>query len=79
MQPHIKVVMRVLDDKGTVVKGAKMQGEANSDVPADTQAVPMQFALTLNRAGRFTLEVTATDVLAGTTATVRFPVRVLTP
>jgi hypothetical protein len=78
-QPHIKVVMRVLDDKGNVVKGAKMVGEANSDVPASLQAVPMQFGITLNRAGRFTLELTATDVLGNATATVRYPVRVLTP
>jgi hypothetical protein len=78
-QPHLKVVMRVLDEKGNAVKGAKMQGEANSDVPADLQSVPMQFTLTLNRAGRFTLELTATDMLANKSVTVQFPVRVVTP
>jgi hypothetical protein len=78
-QPHLKVEMRVLDDKGNAVKGAKMHGAANSDVPAELLALPMQFGITLNRAGRFTLELTATDVLTGTTATVQFPVRVVAP
>jgi hypothetical protein len=78
-QPNIKVSMRVLDEKGQPVKGAKMSGEANSDVPKDFQVVPMQFGVTLNREGRFTLEITATDVISGKTAQVQFPVRVVTP
>jgi hypothetical protein len=78
-QPNIKVTMRVLDDKGQPTNGAKMTGEANSDVPDTLQLVPMQFGITLNRVGRFTLELTATDVLSGKTAHVSFPVRVLAP
>jgi hypothetical protein len=78
-QPSIKVTMRVLDDKGQVVKGAEMTGEVSSDVPADVDLVPMQFGITLNRVGRFTLQLTATDALSGQTAKVDFPVRVLAP
>jgi hypothetical protein len=78
-QPNIKVVMRVLDEKGQVVKGAEMSGEVTGDVPEDLPIAPMQFGITLNRAGRFTLELTATDVIANKTAKVSFPVRVLTP
>jgi hypothetical protein len=78
-QPNIKVSMRVIDEKGQPANGAKLQGEAKSDVPDTMAVVPMQFGLTLNRVGRFMLELTATDVLAGKTATVSFPVRVLAP
>jgi hypothetical protein len=78
-QPHIKASMRVLDDKGQPTGAAKMHGEAKSDVPDNMAVVPMQFGITLNRMGRFTLELTATDVLTGKTAMVAFPVRVLTP
>jgi hypothetical protein len=78
-QPSIKVTMRVLDEKGQVVKGAEMTGEVNSDVPGDLDVVPMQFGITLNRVGRFTLELTATDALSGSMAKVNFPVRVLAP
>ena len=78
-QPNIKVSMRVLDAKGQPANGTKMQGEAKSEVPETMAVVPMQFGITLNRAGNFTLEVTATDVLAGKTSKVSFPVRVLAP
>ena len=78
-QPNLKVTMRVLDDKGQPASGVKMQGEAKSDVPESMAVVPMQFGITLNREGRFTFELTATDVLSGKTATVSYPVRVLTP
>ena len=46
---------------------------------ASMYPIEMQFALTLNRAGTFTLELTATDVLSGQTSKVVFPVRVLAP
>jgi len=78
-QPNIKVSMRVLDDRDQPVAGAKMLGAASSGVPADLQVVPMQFGITLNRVGRFTLELTATDSLTGNTTKVSFPVRVLGP
>jgi hypothetical protein len=77
--PNIKVTMRVLDEKGQAASAAKMFGEANSDIPENMAVVPMQFGITLNRTGRFTLEVTATDVIAGKSATVSYPVRVLAP
>jgi hypothetical protein len=78
-QPHVKVEMRALDEKGQPVKGAKMFGSANADVPESLLAIPMQFGITLNREGRFTLEVTATDALSGKTAKVLFPVKITTP
>jgi hypothetical protein len=78
-QPNIKVVMRVLDEKGQPVNAAAMTGEVDANVPTDLDIVPMQFGITLNREGRFTLELTATDTLAGKSAKVSFTVRVLTP
>jgi hypothetical protein len=78
-QPYIKASMQVLDEQGKPVNAAKMQGEAKSDVPESMAVVPMQFGVTLNRTGRFILELTATDMLANKTAKVLFPVRVLTP
>jgi len=68
------VSMRVLDEKGQPVQGAKMAGDATSDVPESMQVVPMQFGVTLNRAGRFTLELTATDNVTGATAKVSYQV-----
>ena len=76
-QPNIKAVMRVLDDKGQPTNAAPMTGEAKSGVPETMSVVPMQFGLTMNRVGSFKLELTATDVTTGKTATVIYPVRVL--
>jgi hypothetical protein len=78
-QPHLKAVMRVLDDKGQPVGAYTMTGEAKSDVPENLSVVPLQFGVTMNRIGRFTLEVTATDVLTGQKSTVTFPIRVVEP
>jgi hypothetical protein len=78
-QPNIKVVMRVLDEKGQPTNGAQMSGEVNADVPENLDVVPMQFGVTLNRAGNFTFELTATDVITGKTSKVSYPVRVLAP
>jgi len=78
-QPYIKASLRILDEKGQPAGAAKMHGEAKSDVPDNLAVVPMQFGITLNRTGRFTLELTATDMLTGKTSMVSFPVRVLTP
>jgi hypothetical protein len=78
-QPNVKVELRALDEKGQVVKGAKMVGTANADVPETVSAIPMQFGVTLNREGRFTLELTATDQTSGKSSKVLFPVRVVSP
>jgi hypothetical protein len=78
-QPYIKASLQVLDEKGQASGAAKMSGEAKSDVPETMAVVPMQFGITLNRTGRFTLELTAMDVLTGKSSKVLFPVRVLTP
>jgi hypothetical protein len=37
----------------------------------------MTFGLTLDRAGRYTIELTAHDQISGKTSTVNFPVRIL--
>ena len=46
-------------------------------MPADFLAVPMTFPLTLNRPGKFTVELTATDAVGNQTAKLTFPIKVL--
>lgn len=41
------------------------------------QAFPGQFVLPLNRAGKFTIELKATDLLSNKTSQVSFPLTVL--
>jgi hypothetical protein len=77
-QPNLKVEMRVLDDQGQPTCPKPLTGEAQSGISEALKLVPMQFALTMNRAGKFTVEIKATDVLGNKTATVRLPITVVT-
>lgn len=75
-QPKLDVSLRVLDDKGKQA-GPLLSGKADKDIMELFKLLPMQFGLSLNRAGNFTIEITATDHLSGKTDRVRLPLRVL--
>jgi len=75
-QPHVSVVMRILDAAGRSILGKPSKGEIMKDVPANARALPMQFALEVNRTGKFTVELTATDQIGRQTCTVNFPLTV---
>jgi hypothetical protein len=77
-QPAVDVALRVTDEKGKETMTQPLTGKADRDIPADFKMIPLQFALTLNRTGRFTIEVSATDRLSGKTSRVRFPIKVTT-
>jgi hypothetical protein len=76
-QPDVQVSLRIVDDKGKATIAQPLSGRVQ-DVPVDQMIVPLSFALNLDHAGRYTLELTATDQLSGKTATVSLPVRILT-
>jgi hypothetical protein len=78
-QPDLDVSLKVLDADGKQTMPAPLTGRANADIPTAAKFVPMQFGLTLNRAGIFTVVLSATDRLTGKTAEVRFPIRVIAP
>lgn len=76
-QPDVAVSLKIIDDQGKATQSQAQSGRVNADVPADLHVVPMQFGITLNRPGRFTVELTATDNLANKSETVSFPIRVV--
>lgn len=76
--PDIEVSMRVLDDKGQPTFAKNLTGSVNKNVPADHKIIPMQFAVTLNRTGDFTIELEAHDKLAGKKVKSTLPLRVVT-
>jgi hypothetical protein len=75
-QPDIKVTLSIRDDKGKLT-APPLTGEVHKDIAGDVRVVPMTFGLTLDRAGRFMIELTAHDQISGKTDTVQFPVRIL--
>ena len=76
-QPDLHVSLRVLDDKGQPTFPKPLTGKINMDVPEDVKIMPMKFGISLNRVGTFTLELEATDKIAGKSAKVTLPLRVV--
>lgn len=76
-QPNLSVVMRILDETGRPTLLKPFAGEINNKVPAKALSLPMQFMVELNRPGKFTLELKATDKITGQSATVSYPLDVL--
>ncbi len=76
-QPNLRFAVRVLDENGKPTTEKDRTSEVNKGVPADFLAVPMSFPLTLNRPGKFTVELTATDAVGSQTAKLTFPIKVV--
>jgi len=64
-QPNVLLEVRIRDEQGKVTTARPLSGTVNKDVPGDAQALPMQFPVLLNRGGKFTLELKATDKVSG--------------
>jgi len=76
-QPSVGVEMRVLDENGKPVLTKPFIGEAPKEVQADVKLLPMQLLLALNRPGKFTIELEATDRNSKKTAKLVYPIQVL--
>lgn len=72
-QPHVTFQMRVLDSDGRPTVAKPFTGTIREGVPAKANALPAQFLLSLNRAGRFTLELKAKDQTTGKTIEGSYP------
>jgi hypothetical protein len=77
-QPNLTVTMTVLDENGRPT-AKPFVGEVNKDVPQNAPAIPLQFLLELNRAGKFTVQLKATDNASRKIANLSFPLTVLKP
>jgi hypothetical protein len=75
-QPNVRVELRVLDENGKPTLAKPFAGEITKDVPAKEIALPVQFVLGLNRPGKFTVEMTASDRNGNKKATQSFPITV---
>ncbi len=73
-QPDVVFEMRVVDASGKPTLTNAVTGTPPKNLPADLSALPMGFPLTLNRSGKFTVELQATDRITGKKATTSFPI-----
>jgi hypothetical protein len=76
-QPDVHVEMRVYDENNKPTVPEPFTGDVNQGVPADLQALPMQFLLALNRPGKYTVKLRASDKVAKKNVEITFPVTVL--
>ena len=76
-QPNVVLEVRIRDEQGKTTIARPLTGTVNKDVPSDALALPMQFPVLLNRAGKFTLELKATDKVSGKSVEFSHPFGVL--
>jgi hypothetical protein len=74
--PDLAVELRVLNDAGEATLARPFRGEIGKEVPATAHSVPVQFLVPLNRAGKYTIELKATDQIGGKKAELKFPITV---
>jgi hypothetical protein len=75
-QPKVSVELRVLDESDKPVLAQPFKGLIDKDVPETALSVPVQFLVPLNRAGKFKIELKATDQISGKTAELKFAISV---
>jgi hypothetical protein len=75
-KPNIALEMKILDDAGKPTFAKPFSG-TSSDVPDNFLAMRWVLPITLNRPGKFTIELKATDQVSKKTSKVTFPVTVL--
>jgi hypothetical protein len=76
-QPKLDVAMKVLDEQGKPTMAKPITGTVQTGVGAQDNLVPLQFGITLNRVGRYTVELSVTDRITGKQGQVRYAIRVL--
>jgi hypothetical protein len=76
-QPDLAVSMRILDEQGKPTMTKPITGKIDSGVTLKEKLVPLQFGLTLNRPGRFTIELSAEDRVTGKRSQINYAIRVL--
>jgi hypothetical protein len=76
-QPKVSFQLRVLDETGAATTVKPFTGTVDKDVPASATTLPVRYFLSLNRAGKYTVEVVATDDLTSKSVTKKFPITVI--
>ncbi len=76
-KPDLQFDIKVLDESGKPTLPKSISGKVRDDIPEDAKLIPLHFGLTLNRPGRYTVEISSRCAVGNRTATVSLPVRIL--
>ncbi len=75
-QPDVALEMRVLDENGKQTVPKPFRGRINSGVDRTAELLPMSYRFGLNRPGKFSVELHATDKVAKKEVKLSFPITV---
>jgi len=76
-QPDLAVEMKILDENGKATFASPITGHVKSDIPENLKIIPLHYGVTLNRPGRFTVQLSARCELCDKNVTVSIPIRIL--
>jgi hypothetical protein len=81
-QPKLQLEVRMLDEGGKATlpePASETLPKADDMVPEQLSVLPLNFPLALTKAGKYTVELKATDLVSKKTATVTYPLQVVDP
>ena len=73
----LSIEARVLDEHNEPTRAEPFRGMVEHELPPGARALPVHFPVLLNRAGKFTAQIKATDEQSKKTATLTFPFTVV--
>jgi hypothetical protein len=76
-QPDVQVSLRILDEQGKPTMAKPITGKIDTGIDPNDRWLTNQFGLAFNRAGRFTIELSAEDRATGKRSKINYTIRVL--
>ncbi|MEI6687224.1 MAG: hypothetical protein WCN64_13870, partial [Planctomycetota bacterium] len=75
-QPNLKITMEIIDSNGKPTVQKPPVAEISKDVAPELDLLPLQFYVSLNRAGKFTIKLKVVDQISGKNSSVDIPLEV---
>ncbi|MBY0327210.1 hypothetical protein EBS67_10605 [bacterium] len=75
-QPNLKISMEILDSDGKPTVQKPPVAEISKGVAEDLDLLPLQFYVSLNRAGKFTIKLKVMDQVSGKSSSLDLPLEV---
>ena len=76
-QPNVEIEFQAVDDRGQSTLPAPLKEKTDSGIKEEDPGFVRQFPLFMNRAGKFTMKIKATDRIANKVFTYDLPVTIL--
>lgn len=75
-QPNLKISMIILDSTGKPTVQKPPVAEISKDVAPELDLLPLQFYVSMNRAGKFTIKLKVEDLISGKSSSLELPLEV---